>query len=499
MKNSFSLFSTIIFIISLLFFSFEINPLLALSLSTIIMIVALHRQQELQKEKALLQQQLIDFNNRDIQYKKSMKKKNQELQEKYFIDTLTKLPNRNALIDAIKEEAPYTLILINIDAFKEINDFYSYQAGDSLIKQLSIKLSEVPLLFEHKLYHLHADEFAFLIYNKISHDEIYFIVKELEKMVQKHTFYASMNQSILFTLSFGIAYSKESSPRNKELIKEAHYALHSTKKQTETWSIYQESIEPTSHYEENLYWLKKVKSAIEDDRIEPYFQPIVNQKTGKIVSYEALIRLIERNGVALSPHLFLDIAKKSKLYTTLTKVMIKKTFKTFKKSKKHFSINFSYEDMIDSEVLALLTKELQDGKIGQQFTAEILESESITNYDLVKNFIDTIKSYGAKVAIDDFGSGYSNFERLFKLDIDVIKIDGSIIKDIDENKQLHIITETIVNFAKKTNIQVIAEYVHSKEIVDILTKMGVTKMQGYYFAEPNETIITTLTADTVVE
>jgi diguanylate cyclase (GGDEF)-like protein len=499
MRDSFSLFSTIVFIVSLLFFTFEINPLLSLSLATIIMIVSLYRQQQLHKEKTLLTHQLIDLNNRDIQYKKSIEKKNQEIQERYFIDALTKLPNRNALIDMLHEEIPSTLLLINIDAFKEINDFYSYQAGDSLIKQLSIKLSEIPLLFEHRLYHLHADEFAFLIHNRLSDEEIHFIVKEIEKMVQKHTFYASMNQSILFTLSFGIARSKKNSPYNKTLIKEAHQALHATKNHTETWSIYQDNLQETSHYEDNLYWLKKVKSAIEENRIEPYFQPIVNYKTGKIISYEALIRLVEKNGAALSPHLFLEIAKKSKLYTTLTKIMIEKSFKKFENSKQHFSINFSYEDMIDSEVLALLTEKLQNGNIGKRFCAEILESESISSYDLAKNFIDTIKTYGAKVAIDDFGSGYSNFERLFKLDIDYIKIDGSIIKDIDENIQLRIITETIVNFAKKTNIKVIAEYVHSKEIVDILAKMGVTKMQGYYFAEPSETIMITLKPDAVVE
>ena len=499
MKLSSSFITTVILSISVLFFTYEVAPLLALTLSILIMIASMYQRLTLQEESQHLKKQLITYNNRDIQHKKSLEKKDRQLQEKYFVDELTKLPNRNALVDRLKEEAPYTLILINIDSFKEINDFYSFQAGDSLIKQLSIKLSETPLLFEHTLYHLHADEFCYLICNKLSHEEVSFIIKKIEKMVQKHTFYASMNQSILFTLSFGISFSKESTPINQRLISEANQALTMTKIESETWCIYHQERKKTSNYEENLYWLKKLKSAIDEDRIQPYFQPIVNNKTGKISSHEALIRLIERNGAALSPHLFLEIAKKSKLYTTLTKIMIEKSFKAFEKSKMHFSINFSYEDMVDQEVLALLSQKLQQGSIGRRFTAEILESESITNYDLVKNFIDMVKSHGAKVAIDDFGSGYSNFERLFKLDIDHIKIDGSIIKDIDENEQLRIITETIVTFAKKTGIKVIAEYVHAKEIVTILERMGVKQMQGFYFAEPSESIMIALPSHEVVE
>ena len=286
---------------------------------------------------------------------------------------------------------------------------------------------------------------------------------------------------------------------NHMLITQANLALHVAKTHTDSWVMYENSLHKSNNYEENLYWLKRLKLAIEEDRIEPYFQPIVNNKNKKIFSQEALMRLVEKNGVALSPYLFLDIAKKSKLYTTLTKIMIEKTFAKFEKSKMSFSINFSYEDMIDEEVLALLSSKLETGNIGKRFTAEILESESITNYDLVKNFIDTIKTYGSTVAIDDFGSGYSNFERLFKLDIDYIKIDGSIIKDIDENKQLRIITETIVAFAKKTNIKIVAEFVHSKEIVDILNNMGVKHMQGYYFAEPSPEIIYTLKSEAPLE
>jgi len=491
-KISLSTFSSLLLGASVLFFIFELNPLLSLVLSVVILgrlILMIHK---IEKEKEAIQNQLISHKNRELLQKKSLTEKDQALQNKYFIDDISKLPNRNALLETSKIEEPYTLVLINIDSFKEINDFYGHIAGDSLIKQLSTVLTNMPLLYEHTLYHVHVDEFAFLIHKKISDKAIKELVKGIEKFTLKHTFYASMNQSILFTLSFGISSSKEGDTPNKSLCMEANIALSHARTHTETWAIFDDTLKEENHYEENLYWLKKLKSAIEEDRIEPFYQPIVNHKTNKIISQEALIRIIGKNAVPISPYLFLGVAKKAKLYTTLTKIMIEKTFTNFSKSNMSFSINFSYEDMVDKEVLALLSQKLQQGNIGRRFTAEILESESITNYDLAKNFIDTIKAYGSKVAIDDFGSGYSNFERLFKLDIDYVKIDGSIIKDIDENEQLRIITETIVDFAHKTNINVVAEYVHSQEIVNILEKMGVTQMQGFYFAEPSSEIITEL-------
>ncbi len=484
--------------VSILFFGYETSPLLALIFASSLLLFLFLQILKYHKEKTLLQAQLTQLKNQEFSYKQQMQKTHKALEDKYLLNSTTSLPNRNALQEKLQQGGSFTLILLNIDAFKEINEFYSPKVGDSLIKQLATVLPATPILFAHKLYHLHTDEFAFLLEGNILQEESLQIVKEIDRYLLKQTYYASMNQTILFTLSYGISFSKEDESSHEQLIVEATHALTYAKNHHKSYMIYNQIQHQPNQYEKNLYWLQKVKSAIDEDRILPYFQPIVNHKTGEIISYEALIRLIERNGAAISPYLFLDVAKKSKLYTTLTKIMIEKSFAIFANNNLHFSINFSYEDMIDEEILTLLTSKLKNKKIGKRFTAEILESESIGNYDLIKQFIDTIKSYGASVAIDDFGSGYSNFEPLFKLDIDMIKIDGSIIKDIDENQQLKIITETIVTFAQKTDIKVIAEFVHAKEIANILDDIGVEWMQGYYFAEPSETIISTLPTPTEI-
>ncbi len=487
---SITLFTNILLSLSVLFFVYEISPLFSLLLASSIIIYMFIKQQQAKKEQQKLENQLSAYSSKSIIFEQSMQQKEKELQEKYFIDDLTKLPNKNALINQISEDECYTLIISNIDEFKDINDFYGLEATDSIIKQLANQIASLSLPFENWCYHLHADAFAFLIKGTLSRQEVQFIVHDIEKAIYNYTYYASMNQSVLLSLSFGIAFSHTKTPYNHCLINEANIALSFTSQSTNTWSIYDKMYKDNNDYEKNHYWQKKLKEAIDEDRITPYYQPIVNPTKQTITSYEALMRLIDKNGAAISPYLFLNIAKKSKIYNKLTKIMIAKSFNQYAKSKQPFSLNFSYQDMIDKEVQELLVYHLKKSNIGKNFTAEILESESIVNYDLVKEFVDRIKSYHAHVAIDDFGSGYSNFERLFKLDIDTIKIDGSIIKNIDEDKQMRIITETIVTFAKKTDIKVVAEFVHSKEIMQILHNMGVEEMQGYYFAEPTENLVT---------
>ena len=119
---------------------------------------------------------------------------------------------------------------------------------------------------------------------------------------------------------------------------------------------------------------------------------------------------------------------------------------------------------------------------------EILESEGIENYEEVSSFIDEMKSLGCKIAIDDFGSGYSNFEHLLKLNINYIKIDGSLIKNIDTDKYAQIVIETIVDFASKLNITTIAEYVHNESVHEKVKKLNIHRSQGFYLAEPQEEI-----------
>ncbi|NCD13479.1 MAG: EAL domain-containing protein, partial [Epsilonproteobacteria bacterium] len=227
------------------------------------------------------------------------------------------------------------------------------------------------------------------------------------------------------------------------------------------------------------------------DRIVPFFQPIINVNTGEIEKFETLMRIQKEGQEHYLPSEFLEIAKHSKIYSKLSMALIQKAFETFQISSNGFSINLSYLDMTNIVTKTFILEKLAEFNVGSWVIFEILESDGIENYEAIASFIDDVKAYGAKIAIDDFGSGYSNFERLNELRVDYIKIDGSLIKNIDRNEDTKIIVKNIVNFAKELGISTIAEYVHSAEVLQCVKEIGVDYAQGYYIGKPSSRIVST--------
>jgi EAL domain-containing protein (putative c-di-GMP-specific phosphodiesterase class I) len=135
-----------------------------------------------------------------------------------------------------------------------------------------------------------------------------------------------------------------------------------------------------------------------------------------------------------------------------------------------------------------IVNKIKDCPHSNRIIFEILESEGIENYEIINEFITEMKKYGVKIAIDDFGAGYSNFVYITKLDIDYIKIDGSIIRNIDTDTTSQIITKTIIDFASQLNIQTVAEFVHSEKVNNYLKDLNLNHLQGYYYGEPSPTI-----------
>ena len=164
--------------------------------------------------------------------------------------------------------------------------------------------------------------------------------------------------------------------------------------------------------------------------------------------------------------------------------MIEKSFEYFKDSKAEFSINLTLDDILNKETIVFINKKLENRDIAKRVIFEIVESEGIDNFEEVSLFIKEMQAVGCRIAIDDFGTGYSNFEYLMKLNVDFIKIDGSFIKNIDTCEQSLLITELIITFAKKQNIETVAEFVHSKSVLEKVKKLGITYSQGYYLGEP---------------
>jgi len=240
-----------------------------------------------------------------------------------------------------------------------------------------------------------------------------------------------------------------------------------------------------NEYERNLKLSEIVRKAVQESRILPYFQPIVNNRTNKIEKYECLARLIDENQKIISPVIFIPIAKNIKVYNDITKIIIEKSFDTFENNNFEFNINLSSEDMINSKIFHFIIEKLKTSKAANRVTFELLESEAVKDFKKVERFINEVKRYGAKIAIDDFGSGFSNFSYLLKMKTDYIKIDGSLIKNIDVDKQSLLVVETIVDFAKKLDVKTVAEYVHSSVVMDKVQELKIDYSQGFYIDEPS--------------
>jgi len=402
-------------------------------------------------------------------------KNEDDLRERLYFDSVTGLPNRFSLVEDIEKLQNPFVVLVNIDAFKEINDLYGFAVGDFVLSSLAKKIRE-KLPKRLKLYKLSADEFA------IVGDEAgkYQSEEKMEKLVASFAKEAMCYEDNKMLISLTAAASFDGKMEHADM------TLKQAKKKRVPYLVYDSSLDIAKEYENNIRWTSKLREAIADDRIVPFYQPIVDAKSGKIERYEALVRLIEPNGAIVSPFFFLEISKKAKLYQSITKIVITKSFKKFENSKHAVSVNISTEDILSLGVREFIIQKLVESKGKTKVIFELVESDGIENYEDVSSFITEVKRYGAQVAIDDFGTGYSNFEHLLRLNVDYIKLDGTLIKNITVDKSSEIIVETIVNFAKKLGLKTIAEFVHSKDVMEKVAEMGIDYSQGYYLSEPKE-------------
>ena len=193
---------------------------------------------------------------------------------------------------------------------------------------------------------------------------------------------------------------------------------------------------------------------------------------------------MKQAGTLMVPYQFLEVARQAKIYGEITKIIIEKAFEFFKDKEYEFSINISVEDIGTPYIFEFIIESLARFVDPARVVFEILETEEIKNYDLLKEFIKKIKYYGAKIAIDDFGSGYSNFSHILELHVDYLKIDSSLVRNIKSNKNAYLITKTIIDFANSLRMKTIAEYVEDKESMDLLKEMDATYIQGYFIGRP---------------
>ncbi len=407
------------------------------------------------------------------------------MRDRIYYDQLTHLPNRVLLLRHISEANSLALILINIDDFKEINATYGYRAGDKVLQCAADKLNQILPDSATGVYRLNADEFAVLI-QKGEDTRFRKSLTNIANLINRflrHEKCIFQKVEIRFRASMGIAIADEVG--TDKLFACADIALKTAKSTNTSFLFYRQALDTQKRYEENIKWANVLTDALDNGRVVPFYQPIIDNKTGEIVKYEALVRLINAEGEVITPHFFLDIAKKSRLHTRITKIILIRASEFLLANPTGVSINLSFEDILDQSVKDYIDRiYAKNPTIFSRLCFELTESEGIQNFDIVSRFIKEMKQRGCQVAIDDFGTGYSNFDYLIRLDVDVLKIDGSLIRNIQQERNSRLIVENIVDFTRKMGIKTVAEFVESEALLTEVKRLKIDYSQGYYIGKP---------------
>ncbi len=400
----------------------------------------------------------------------------QQIIENAFTDPVTHLRNKAFLEQQLlNSNNNHSLLLLNINNFSYINAAYGFAMGDKILKATALTLEHN---FEcHQAFRLNSDELALLYIGKI---DIPVVIKKIQKF--NYTTLIEVDDiSLHITFTYGAAFGK------KNILKNAALALKNAKDIGKNrYYIYDNQAECAmqeshSHFIESN---NRLHSAIEQSRILPYFQGVYDNKLGQITKFEVLARIKEKDEI-LSPFYFIETAKLAGLIPEVTRIIIDKSFNIMARYSYDFSINITEDDLSQNYLVSYLKLKCSQYKISpSRVILEILEGVSASGKKSHSIQLRQLKENGFSLAIDDFGTEYSNFERILDLEIDYIKIDAKYIKDIDSNTKSYEISRAIAFFASNSKIPCIAEFVHNSRVQKVVNELGIDYSQGYYFSEP---------------
>jgi len=394
-------------------------------------------------------------------------------------DRLTSLGNRKKYEEAIRSGDFGSLVLINIDRFKNYNDFYGVDVGDTLLCSVSAHFSSIvsPHSNAISLFRLGGDEFGLLFKPSI--------LSQSNRIVQDILHYFETNPLCIDDLEIFISVTVASS-EHAPFLETADMAMKKLKNsKNNAFITYDPAMNLREMIETNLIKLETLKDALSNNRILPHFQPIVSLSGSSLPKYESLARVLSPDGSIESIFSYITLLDDARLSGVLLRQMIEKTFSIMEDHIGEFSINLSSSDLDDVSTVNWILQRLEASPhCASRLIFEILENHIIDDYAPIERFIHQVRPYGCKIAIDDFGSGYSNFARLLNLSIDYLKIDASLIRPLATDPNAHAVVATIVAFARTANMQTIAEFVSDKEIYDAVVALGVDYSQGYYTGKP---------------
>ena len=413
--------------------------------------------------------------------------KNEQIKIQSSIDKLTGFGNYFALTEILDAQKDGVLICLSIKNFKILRFFYQTKIIDATLKavadtlKLCIDTSEI----KAKLFRFQDDAFYMWYEGDNIVRDIEYIIEDFGSNRINVAIDEKFENLPGIKIVFGVSLPNDTPQTNRLMQSVLANQLAIENGSNIYYYLENDAIE--MKYHKNQLAVQLIEDALENDRVIVEAQGIFNLEENETEAkyYEVLVRIIDQNGKIHYPGEFLDIAMKTQLYPQITKKVISLAFDLAKRYPDYmFSINLSITDIADASMRELIESKLNECKDPNKICFEMLESEELSDYVAVNSFIKRVKGYGCKISIDDFGSGYSNYYRILELDIDTIKIDGSIIKKLPFDENARVLVETIVSFAKKQGYKIVAEFASSEEILNQIKNFGIPYAQGFLLGKP---------------
>ncbi len=402
-----------------------------------------------------------------------VEQKTKELINEGFKDSLTHLANRHRLIFDMDRYAYHTLIIIHLHNFKELNHFFGKNIGDSLLQQFGLWLERM----NYNAYRLGNHEFALLLEKHYTQEELASYCKEFLQQLSLHSFAAGL-ENVFFHIHMGIHTGDELS------LAHADTALQSAIEMSKSFVLYEGEEDAELQHHHNIQTAVNIREAFHAGRIICYYQPIISMLTGEIEKYETLARLINPDTTIIPPLDFLDVAQKTALYPQITQEIVRQACEAFQNRIEKFSIHLCAMDVMNPTTLRFIEEMIVVTNTSHRIIFELPEDDIYEHYIPMSLFIQHMKRLGAKIAIDNFGKTYSNFDKILHLEVDYLKIDGSLINKITHSQRHAKIIQTIASFAKAIGAKAIAENVETAEVLEQIKNMGIHGAQGYHIGIP---------------
>ena len=409
-------------------------------------------------------------------------------------DALTNLINRRefeirlkkAINDSQHNNKTHSLCYMDLDQFKAVNDSCGHAAGDELLKQLAIELKSI-IRETDTFARLGGDEFGLLL-ESCPIEKATMLAEEVRKKVEAFRFHWD-NKTFKVGISIGIMTITKTSGSTKEIQSAADTACYMAKEQGRNRiHVYEIDSNAIAKHTNETNWLNRINTALDDNDFVLYFQKIASLNDSEHKHYEVLIRMLDKEGNTIPPGSFIPAAERFDIMSSVDSWVIKNTLSIMQQEKYkniNFSINLSGQSLGDLTFMENCISQLEKSEVNpERVCFEITETAMIANLSSAIRSVSILQGLGCKIALDDFGSGLSSFAYLKNLPVDYLKIDGSLIKDLETDSVNVTMVKSIIHIGHSMKLETIAEYVENNAILDILRDLKIDYVQGYGIAKP---------------